>query len=516
MRRVLLIETLLFAALWLAGWLLWVPRIQERVQQEALRALQEANDMRDVQVSVSGRTALLTGTVPSEAAATRAVEIVSAGSLLSGSIKSDLDARPPPAGWFLLGLAGERIYLTGAVSSSEESREVLEETRRQHEKPGVRVIVSVQVDADRFSLPDSLHRTAKAIPTARSGLRTNQGALAFARSGEGWKLLPTDAESAVMRAIPTPQADTKETAALVSPIVKAVKEYDMAQLAAKTERERLASLPPPFLILMMEDDAWLLRGEVGSAEAKSEMLASILGQHTDKRVLDEIRVSAQRNPFADLRVLTSSLDDLPETAGESTAHVGLPGHGWLRCDLSEPEPAAIIQQKTTAADAALVVKDMLAARREIETVRAAEADDLPAFLTLILLPDRVIICGELPDEASRSQTLAAARSAYPGLILTQDIRLNVRGAPARGLQHTLRALPPARTIPPEGLLAFATPGEIWSQRSASEKLLTTEGVAASGLIPGNALTQRAIDTLRPGLPVLRAHLENQKQTRRRS
>lgn len=510
------IGILVYAALWLAGGLVWTPRIQERVQEDARRALSHHKDMREVEAQASGRMVLLTGTVPHAADMARAEVIVRNGTALASAVRSDVTVKPPPPGWLLLGFAGETLHLTGVVSSQQEAQEVLEETRRQHEKPGLRIHTSVRVDADRFGEPDSLRHTSGSIPTSRSGLKKDEGALALAISGDGWKIFPPGSEGAVQRAITAREPDTSVLAALVMPVFKAVRDYDARQRVAKAERERLSLLPAPYLILMKDADVWLLRGEVGSAEAKSGLLTAILDQHGEKRVLDEILVTDRRNPFSDLNALTASLDDLSQTPGEITAYVGLPGHGWLGCDLSQPEPASILQKKIADADVALVSKDMLAARREIGAAREAAAPELPAFLTLILLPHRVLISGELPDEASRAQTLAAVRGAYPGQTLTHDLRLNVRCTDTAGLPHTLKALPPSRSIPPDGLIAFAIPGEGWLQRSVSEKLTGPDGLAASGLVPDDTLMQRALESLLPGLPVLRAHLETSPRTRKKS
>jgi hypothetical protein len=131
----------------------------------------------------------------------------------------------------------------------------------------------------------------------------------------------------------------------------------------------------------------------------------------------------------------------------------------------------------------------------------------PSFVTLTLLPDKVILAGQVAEEASRTQIIESARQKYTGRALVIAEALLARGTcePSGDLQQTLRSLPDLPELGSPGAIAFSRPGQVWKSLPASEKLTAPGAVAASGLLPQEFPAAMAEDTFLDGFDHLRHH-----------
>lgn len=129
----------------------------------------------------------------------------------------------------------------------------------------------------------------------------------------------------------------------------------------------------------------------------------------------------------------------------------------------------------------------------------------PAFVTLALFDGRAVLCGQVAEESTRLQLIAAARQAYGTRLLVMHDNLRVDGScrPFRGVLHVLKSLPEPPAAAREAVFALATPTESWVVLPVTADLLEAGGLQRtdrfSAVLPAALVEERsqeAIEQLR--------------------
>lgn len=451
---------------WLAGG--WVVR---PVIEQALadRARAELADFQGVEVSFRGQQARLTGKVRWESERRQAEEEiknhvraslpVSAG--LGGGLNpvtdvvNAIDVVPMEPGWMVLLADGSGATLLGTAATPEEARDLSEAVRRRWETLGGSLKTQVGDELARFDEASSIERTLASVPrplrTDDPDARCQCWGVRLGRSWERWSL--NAAEAVLKRDAQSLGVSEAEWSARLWPAITAMRQRRDAEKARLAEERRLAGLPPPHMIAAFSRDRLLLRGEVGSPGTKTAFLASVVDTLPGVRVLDDIRVSGTRRPGVDWGVPGRSGD-----AGETSVQYALTGSRWT--PLQDGQAIEPIPDGVNAGDIAAdlrVVREWLAGGNA--GIPSLPAPPQPAFLTLAIFADRVLLAGQIAEEAHRSHLVEKAGQVYGTHREVQSDGLLVRGnceaSPA--ILHTALSFP----TPADGVLAVAKPGQEW-------------------------------------------------------
>lgn len=138
----------------------------------------------------------------------------------------------------------------------------------------------------------------------------------------------------------------------------------------------------------------------------------------------------------------------------------------------------------------------------------------PSFVTLVLLPGKVILAGQLAEEPLRSRLVQAARDTYGNKVMILDDDLLARGTcePTENLEQTARSFPALPGPAEPARIAFAIPGEVWKSSPISPRFLEPGGLGELHLLPEGFPAAMAEDTFAEAAPHLRRFWETPRKT----
>ncbi len=506
---------LLFGA---AAVLLSGPNLLHRLHsaaQDALNQLEaQAGGERFNRLSVvfEGQTARLHGTVRSNADAQLLVETMRNDLRTPGNpwnpvtrvaAEGSLRVRPLDPGWLLAAVRGFEVEIIGVCASNAE-REALEEgLRRRWPTWRGKIEFGLQVDNRRFDEAADWIKTVRVLPAPEA--RGSQSAkLLAAAVGGAWQELPLEAAGAMpgpLQALGLSESEWRER---VQPLQTRVREHLLAEAAWEAEQERLRRLPPAHVILGQRGDQVLLRGEVFDLESKRALFSAIMTALPGCRILDDLRASGERRPGPPLGVPETALIQTGEM--KKTFLLGLPGGNWTPLDPKAGNDAASwrhdlpsgVEVAEIAEDHALVLDWLNGSHAGIP---ALPAPPRPAFITLAAYAGRVVVGGQLAEEALRAQLVEAVKRAYPaGWSVRDEVEVTGACATSATIQHTLQSVPVA--APDGSILAVALPGQPW--RRLPESLLQGNSQLAPESLPGGLNTSLVTAALQPCLEEMRS------------
>lgn len=492
-----------FLLFWVAGGWVLRPVIEQALTE---RAQQEVSELEGVSVMFRGQQAVLRGEVRWESLRTEAESRVKEGVRASTSVAAgtggglnpvtdvvnEIVVSPFEPGWLMLLSAGSEAKLLGVVATDEEARDLGAAIKRSWEARGGNLDVQVRHELSSHDEASRLGRVLSAVPRPPPAVDVDAAYQIWAaKLGQGWErwtlgtsmdVLYRDAQTLGVSA-----ATWKE---VLEPEINGLAERRRAEKARLAEEKRLAALPPPHVVAALAGDRLLLRGEFGSAEAKTTFLSAMLDSNPGKRVLDDLRVSAARRPKSAPQALRFTDGDSGEQVrmliGDKRSRLpaDLDDEGWVKAlPTSFKQPLV----KQLRGDLRVAKDWMKGGNAGIPDLPAPEQ---PAFLTLAILEDRVLIGGQLAEEAHRSYLLEAAERAYGSTREIDAETLRVRGNCERteAILHTAMSLPPAKL----GIvLAVAKPGEEWRRIAITGDLLRKRRVSAEQLpagVPGEGVS----------------------------
>jgi hypothetical protein len=432
------------------------------------------------------------------------------------SVKDELQTAPYPPGWLLIAANGMRGLLLGRTASEPEARDLAVQIGGRWAEQGGYLDNRLRADPGSHDEAEDVQPTLSRMPMPRADAGGDSAQIQFARIGGGWQRLLLDAQDEALREmVMVSGLAGSDWEQVILPAIQNVRRYQFEQRALAAETERQSRLPPPHLFMAVRDGRLLLRGEVATLALKRELLNNLISSFPDNRVLDDVRVNPQRRAVADFGPISTALlpaaDDKSATAGKAL-HLGLPGKAWEPVDflvagdarpwggrLPKDLPAEMLQE-----DSRMVIEWLQGSARGIPKLSIRQQ---PGFLTLTLLPDKVILAGQVAEEPVRSQIIEAARQRYAGRALVMADSLMARGTcePSADVQQTLRSLPDLPGLNSMGTLAFARPGAVWSTRPATGQMILPGAIAASGLLPQDFPAAMAEDTFLDGFDHLRHH-----------
>jgi hypothetical protein len=482
---------------WLLAATVWAPAIQDRVRAEAARlVVADSGEYPPLEVSVSGQHVTLRGKVrrpeerlEAERRVRDEVRVEGPFGLAAAcnpitAVTNEIQVVPFPPGWLLLAGHGDYAELYGTAATEYEARDAGERVRAQWAEGGGRVALKVGADAQRYDESPEGERTLAAVPPPKKESGGDAAQIQIARLGGEWRRLPIEAADAMGLS----EQDWQQE---ILPAVAGARRYQIAARAREARREEQAKLPPPHLFLAARDQRLLLVGEVAAAHLKRELLNSLIAAFPKWRIIDDIRVSTHRREMGDFGPITTALLPKPEDEGKSLM-LGLSGKGWQAVDWKvgrEVRPWADLLPKELPAD--LLARDAIVATEwlqgEAKGIPTLPQRAQPSFLTLTLLPDRVIVAGQLAEVALRAQLEEAARKAYGDRAEVMTEALLARGTcePSATVEQTVRSLPP---LPKEG------EAPVWKSVAAHPGMLEPGGLGETGILPRNFPAAMAEDT----------------------
>jgi len=289
---------------------------------------------------------------------------------------------------------------------------------------------------------------------------------------------------------------------LIQPALVQTRRYQENERLRIAEAERQNKLPPPHVFLAARDGRLLMRGEVATLKIKRELLNAVIESFPDWRVLDDLRVNSQRRAVAEFGPITTALlPSTQEASSDKSLSLGISGTAWHPVDWQVGDEAQpwrdLLPQdlppEAIREDSRMVTQWLQGQNQGIPQLPIPAQ---PSFLTLTLLPDKVILAGQLQEETLRARLVEAAKRAYSGKAIVFSEALLARGtcAATADVEQTVRSFPPL----PEGeaapVIAFARPGQVWKSMPATEEILIPGAVAKSSIIPADFPAAMAEDT----------------------
>jgi hypothetical protein len=523
-----LIAGLWLLAFWLAAALGMAPKLQRDLEAAALEATRDlptgyqAPEVRmdGQQATVSGRVRRLSqkdDIVAALEGKVRAKSLLGSGLNPVQKVHDVLEVVPYPPGWLMIAAHGQRGQLIGIAATEYEARDLATLLRQKWSEKGGYLDNRVQPAPELHDEASEVKATLARLPMPRADVSGDSAQIQLARIGGDWQRLVLDAKDDQLREqVATLGIGASEWEKTILPAIKNVRQYQADQRARAAEAERQSKLPPPHLFLAVREKRLLVRGEVATLSLKRELLNAFIAAFPEWRVLDDVRVNAQRRAVADFGPVTEALlppdtSDDPQKTGKSLV-LGLPGMAWKPVDflvgsesqpwkdqLPKDLPPALLQE-----DSRMVIEWLQGSARGIPKLGIRLQ---PSFITMTLLPDKVILAGQLAEEPARTQVIESVRQKYAGRAVVLAETLLARGTcePSGDLQQTLRSLPDLPVEGSRGTLAFCRPGQVWKSIPASEKLLEPGAVAASGLLPQEFPAAMAEDSFLDGFDHLRHH-----------
>lgn len=525
MRKYWFIALALWAALMLLGWGVWVAGIEKTLEtaaREVLRSHPDGRHLRDVTVAFDGQVAVLSGKVHRPAMRGLAAQLVGLelsrnpviGAALNPvtSVRNQIAIEPLPSGWLALILDGSRVSLLGLAGSEEEKELAAGAVRKLVVKPGVDFRVSVAVD-DEVAGPAANPETSTAALPAILRSLDGRAAVLTARIGEDWRTSEPDAEDVLRELLSTYGVGLGAWEKELLPLLKSAQQRRAAQRHEAEVEARLAKLPPPHVILAVRGGDALLRGEVGSAALKTQLLEAALRSCAGMRVLDQLRVASSRRPSVDASATLSFFPPVSDASRTGLVAVAIPGGQWKVAGLPAGDlVASILATLPRGVDAGLVEPDARSVAQWFATTSPDPAAPVKPCVTLAVFGDRAWLRGQVAEESTRSQIVDAVRRSYPGHVLVQFIRLNARCAAVQEALPTARSCPAAPAPDAPGIIAFAVPGEAWKAAPVTEAVFAADGIEKSGILPAGFPPAAAGEEFAEALDALKTHLDQLRKT----
>jgi len=480
--------------------LVMVPRIERKLNEAAAEMVgrldREAGGGRfdRVRVVFEGQRAKLTGAVRNEADARRLIEALRQELRTPGNrwnpvvgleVGKGMEVRPLEAGWLVAGVRGYELEVVG-VCATEGEREALKEGLRSRWpiwKGGMEW--EVGVESRRF---DESKRWARALetfpgPIARGKLAAR---LMMLKIGEGWKELvveegeqsrPSDEELKRLG------VTAMEWQRVVGPMRRKVDQHRQEEVAWEAEQERLKRLPLAHVFFGRRGKQVLLRGEVYDEESKRALIAMVMTAMPGMRILDDVRAAGMRRPGTEWEQLLEVLGQGGEV--EKAFALAVPGQDWAVLDwqIGKDQKAWSgaesegMDKEGLRADSVVVIDWLQGGHAGIPTLAAPLQ---PAFLTLAAFSGRVVLGGQLAEEALRAQVVAAVKRSFTaGWVVRDEIAVSGRCEASESVQHTVLSVPEP-PLPGAFVLAAAVPGQSWRLLPRAvledETILETEGL----------------------------------------
>ncbi|MFO1482050.1 MAG: hypothetical protein U1F71_01685 [Verrucomicrobiaceae bacterium] len=518
--------------LWSVGALMLVPRMQRDLEAAAGRALENQGTLQHrldhLRLSFEGQQALLRGSVRTIqdrlTVETTVRDLVRAKTPLSGSlglrlnpvssVLNEIEVMPNAPGWLLLAANGTNARLFGNAASEFEARDLqrsVQESWSAH--GGVGAGDAIPADDGKLDEAADVSATLRSIPLPQPEARAH-----LARIGQAWRELQLqksdDSLRAEARAVGVTDTQWDQ---IVLPALHELRAARRQQVAAAAEHEHQLRLPAGHVFVATRGTQVILRGEVGSESLKQTLLNDALATFAPRRVHDAIRVSATRRHAGDFGPITTALLPKGDAADDKSLFIGFTNESWKVVDWQVASDARPWQKLLPGGvDAGLLQNDSAAL---IDWLQGSSASMdgttspqlMPSFITLAVFDQKVMISGQVAEEATHAQIIAAARRTYSPrfLVLHDSLHLRSDCRPSNGIQHTLRSLP----APPEkastGIFAIASPGESWTVIPATPALVEAGGLAESGRLPAGlpaslleSSSAEAIERLRQWLATL--------------
>jgi osmotically-inducible protein OsmY len=506
------------SALWLMGALVLAPRMQNALETAAREAVEGlpafTGRASRVKLVFQGQQAHLSGavrTAQDRSTLEQAVsELVRAPTPLAASlglrlnpvsaVHNEIEVAPLPPGWLLLAATGPQARLLGAAASEHEARDLARSVQENWGTRGGVVRGVPQIDAEYRDEAASVSTTLRGLPPPQNSAQT-----LLARIGQPWKTLRPDESDTALLAEARLQGVTEvEWREHVLPALQEVRAAARAQQAAEIERHRQAALPRGHVFIATRGGEITLRGEVGDAASKRGLLDETLPVFAPRQVHDEIRVSPRRRPGGEFAAISTALLPGKGAGQEKTLYLGFEGGAWKAVDWQVAGEAQPWKKELPAdVDAALIQQDSneLIAWLQGAAKPRATLPSRSAFITLAVFGGKAVLCGQVGEESTRSQLIAAARRAYAPriLVLHDELRLDAGCLPARGILNTVKSLPLAPPASSEGIFAIATPGSVWAVLPVTRALVEAGGLTrAPGLPDGlsaSLVEERSIEAI---------------------
>lgn len=517
-------------AFWLIAGMLVAPALQRDLAAHASALLKDKpTGYAAVQVQFDGQRAILSGQVRHEQQRT-GIRTATEHSIRSGSgsflsaglnpvqqVTDSIEIVPYPPGWLLLAANGKRGQLLGATATDFEARDLYNMLQDRWGVKGGRLESKLQTQPEWHDEAPDLKQTLTQIPLPDAREGGDSAQIQIASLGGPWQRLTPDAKDERLHeqslAIGIRQQDWEKS---ILPLIQSVRRYQSEQRSRSEEVARQSKLPPPHLFLAARENRLLVRGETATVGIKREFLNALIITFPDWRIIDDVRVNAQSRAASDFGPITTALlpdplNDDPKTKGKSLM-LGFPGTAWKPVDWivgTEAQPWKDDLPKDLPPDLMQDDHRMVTGWLQGETkgIPTLPIRAQPSFLTLTLLPDKVILAGQIAEESLHTQLIEAARQKYSGHAIIISDALLVRGtcAPSSDIQQTLRSLPPLPAADSPGSIAFATPGLVWKSTPASTGIDQTGAVAKSGILPADFPAAMAEDTFWDGFDHLRQY-----------
>lgn len=491
------------------------PRLRDRLHlaakglQEQLDAQSGGERFNRVSLVFEGQTVRVHGSVRSQHDANRLLTSLQADLRTPGNhwnpvrqvvTEGSLAVHPLEPGWLLAALRGYEAEIIGVCASAAERAALEESLRRRWPTWRGTIQFGLQVDPRRFDEASAWLRSVQQFPAPEARGRQSARLLA-ARLGGPWQELTLEDRETMPPELRALGLSGSEWSERVRPRLEAVHRHLLAETAWEKEQERLRRLPPAHVFMGRRGDQVLLRGEVFDVEAKRALFSAIMTALPGSRILDDLRATGARRPAAGPGVPAADL--LQGGADGKVFVLGVPGRDWTALELTGDSPTwkdALppgLDSSPLAADHAVVLDWLQGSNAGIP---ALPTPLRPAFVTLAAYAGRVVIGGQLAEEAHRAQLLEAVKRAYPsGWSVRDEIAVSGACTPSPTLQHTLQSVP-ANAVAPS-LLAVALPGQPWrvlppgrvSDAASLTADLLPEGLPAS--LVGAAL-QNSLEEMR--------------------
>lgn len=526
--RWILSAALLFA-LWLVGALVVVPRLQRDLETAAQSTLSQQTALLKrldgLRLAFDGQQARLSGsvrTVQDRSAIETAVrDLVRAPVPLSAGlgmrlnpvsgVRSEIEVVPYPTGWLLLAANGAQARLLGTAANAYEARDLARSVQESWSAQGGTAEGLPDTDTDNHDEAANVFATLRTVPAPQS-----TALVYLARIGQSWKELAlTQTDEELMAEARVLGVNDAEWEKHVLPTLRKLRDTLQQQRDAQAETERLAKLPPGHLFIAVRDQEIILRGDVGTASMKREILDDALATFAPRRLHDEIRVNTRRRPSGDFGPISTALLPVGSKSGGKSYFLSLSGDAWKPVDWQiTASEQSWKQDLPPGLDTAVLQKDselLTGWLQGDDTHAPAPSQSMePAFISLALFGAKVIISGQVAEESVRARLIAAVRQAYspPFVVMSDDVHVRGNCDPAGNILHTLKSLPPPPAARSGGLLAIARPGSTWMLIPVTKELVEAGGLAKSGLLPAGIPAAVVADLSAEAIEQLRLHLDH--------
>ena len=495
-RREWIIAGACLLSLWAVAVLVQLPRLIQGLDDagrevvDQLESETRGERFNRIRLDFEGQTLRVHGSVRSEADATRLLKSLQAelrtpsnpwNPVRAVHADDTLSVRPLDAGWLLAAVRGYDAEVIGVCASEAERAALEENLRRRWPTWRGKIQFGLQVDPQRFDESARWLRSVQQFPAPEARGRQSARLLA-ARLGEPWQEIDLEDSDTLPAELRTLGLSSGEWNDRVRPRQTEVRTHLLAEIAWEKEQERLNRLPPAHVFLGRRGDQVLLRGEVFDLEAKRALFSAIMTALPGSRILDDLRATGARRPASGPGVPAQAI--LRGDTRGSTFALGVPGREWTPLELADEAStwkSALptgLDAKEVAADHAVVLDWLQGTHAGIPALPVPPS---PAFVTLAAYAGRVVVGGQLAEEAHRAQLLEAVKRAYPsGWSVRDEIAVTGACAASPTLQHTLQSVPASTAK--SSLLAVAVPGQPWRVLPPAE----LNGVAT---LPANVLPE---------------------------